>query len=70
MATKKKAATKKPAAKKEPKPIDVGSTVRLKSGGHLMTVEAMSADQAVCVWVDDRKQVQHATFKLPTLTIK
>jgi uncharacterized protein YodC (DUF2158 family) len=46
--------------------FSVGDTVRLKSGGPTMTVEAVDHHEGVnmvhCVWFDDKKQLQRQTF--------
>lgn len=44
----------------------VGDTVQLKSGGEVMTVEAVSAKDVDCVWSQDKK-VERATFVAATL---
>lgn len=36
-------------------PISQGSVVQLKSGGEWMTVERISGNDAVCVWMDGKK---------------
>ena len=48
--------------------FSVGDTVRLKSGGPTMTVEAVDHHEGVntvhCVWFDDKKQLQRQTFPM------
>lgn len=40
-----------------------GETVRLKSGGPLMTVEAVEYEDAVgCTWFDDKQKRQSGNF--------
>jgi uncharacterized protein YodC (DUF2158 family) len=39
-----------------------GDLVRLRSGGPLMTVDAVSGDQVECVWTGDNGQTDDATF--------
>lgn len=51
-------------------PIEVGSVVRLKSGGDWMTVEAMSEASADCVWFDNKHQLQRNTFAKALLNNK
>ncbi len=38
--------------------IEIGSVVRLKSGGPLMTVDSVAGDHIRCVWHDDAKHLQ------------
>jgi uncharacterized protein YodC (DUF2158 family) len=49
--------------------IEAGSTVRLKSGGPLMTVDSINGDEAWCEWFDDKKQPQARSFKLHVLAL-
>jgi len=46
----------------------VGEVVKLKSGGHEMTVQEVNADEVVCVW-SDGKQVRSKAFN-PSLFSK
>ncbi|WP_440532077.1 DUF2158 domain-containing protein [Variovorax sp. YR566] len=46
--------------------IKAGDTVKLKSGGVIMTVESVSDDEAYCVWQDGAKSVSH-TYNLVVL---
>lgn len=53
--------------------IKVGKTVRLKSGGPLMTVEEILAGEAgeveaSCVWFD-KNEAQNMHFKLSSLEV-
>lgn len=46
----------------------VGDTVRLKSGGPLMTVSvAQHDDDTWCTWFDERGKREEATFNAATL---
>jgi uncharacterized protein YodC (DUF2158 family) len=50
--------------------IKKGDTVRLKSGGPLMTVEdATYSDSVRCIWFDDKKQRQREEFDAETLKL-
>ncbi len=40
-----------------------GDTVRLKSGGPLMTVNAVEDDDVHASWFDDKSVLKHSTFK-------
>jgi uncharacterized protein YodC (DUF2158 family) len=44
----------------------IGDTVQLKSGGEVMTVEALSGSDVDCVWSQDKK-VERGTFVAATL---
>jgi uncharacterized protein YodC (DUF2158 family) len=47
--------------------IKVGDTVRLRSGGPIMTVEALDVDeQVICTWFEGTKK-KHDRFALATL---
>jgi uncharacterized protein YodC (DUF2158 family) len=63
-ATKPKAAA---AAAEPPKParrrLKVGNTVRLKSGGHYMSVTAVCQDGSIrCAWFGSNQKTQRAAF--------
>jgi uncharacterized protein YodC (DUF2158 family) len=45
----------------------IGEVVKLKSGGHEMTVQEITEDSAKCIW-SDRKRVKSESFH-PTLLI-
>lgn len=53
--------------------IVVGWTVRLKSGGPLMTVEGVETEktelQARCVWFDNQNQPQEAVYAFSSLMV-
>lgn len=38
-------------------PLKAGDTVRLKSGGPLMTISVISAATVFCVWFDGKKKM-------------
>jgi uncharacterized protein YodC (DUF2158 family) len=40
----------------------IGDVVQLKSGGPLMTVEAVSEDNVTCVWNDKEDQILTQTY--------
>jgi uncharacterized protein YodC (DUF2158 family) len=40
----------------------VGDTVQLKSGGPIMTVEALLGVDIFCAWFDEQKQLQREEF--------
>jgi uncharacterized protein YodC (DUF2158 family) len=45
-----------------------GDTVRLKSGGPLMTVKVkQSSDELYCEWFDDKKNLQGRAFAVSSL---
>lgn len=44
-----------------------GDKVRLKSGGPVMTVRAMSQNLVYSVWFDDHQQLQSGTFAISEL---
>ena len=48
--------------------FEAGQTVRLKSGGPLMTIESINnGEEAWCEWFDDKSQPQARSFKLHVL---
>ena len=53
--------------------IVVGRTVRLKSGGPIMTVENVETEktelQARCVWFDDRNQPREGIYAFSSLVV-
>jgi uncharacterized protein YodC (DUF2158 family) len=53
--------------------IVVGKTVRLKSGGPLMTVEAVESEkielQARCIWFDEQNQPHEAVYAFSSLVV-
>ena len=44
-----------------------GDLVRLRSGGPLMTIDAVSDDQVECVWTGENGQTDDATFPAKVL---
>lgn len=46
----------------EQKQWEVGDVVQLKSGGPQMTVERIWEEDVECVWFDDKRVIQRATF--------
>lgn len=54
--------------------IQVGSVVKLKSGGLLMTVDKIfkdtaGIDSATCVWFDSSESLKNGVFKFHVLKI-
>lgn len=53
--------------------IVVGRTVRLRSGGPLMTVKSIDSQtlelKAACVWFDEQNQPQEASYPLGALVL-
>lgn len=49
--------------------IKVGDTVRLNSGGPVMTIQRQDYVHAECVWFDNEYRVKTAVFPLGTLTL-
>ncbi|MBF0169404.1 MAG: DUF2158 domain-containing protein [Alphaproteobacteria bacterium] len=49
--------------------FSVGDTVRLKSGGPVMTIEKMENDRIFCVWFDSKNELQRNGFHAPTLEL-
>jgi uncharacterized protein YodC (DUF2158 family) len=47
--------------------IEIGDTVKLKSGGPFMTVSSISGDFVSCEWFDMHNQAQTKSFRLITL---
>ena len=48
--------------------LSVGSTVILKSGGPIMTVNHLrDGNEVTCVWFKDGKDLQNGVFKIETL---
>ena len=47
--------------------FEPGDTVRLKSGGPLMTIKTTTNDDAWCEWFDDKKMPQGKEFSLHML---
>lgn len=43
--------------------FEVGQTVRLKSGGPLMTINSINGDEIWCEWFNDKNQPQARAFK-------
>ncbi|WP_035973773.1 DUF2158 domain-containing protein [Bradyrhizobium sp. WSM471] len=50
--------------------IELGSVVRLKSGGPLMTVDSMAGDHVRCVWHDEAKQLQMQPILRSSLVVE
>lgn len=48
--------------------IEIGSVVRLNSGGPEMMVAEIDVDGATCVWGDDDEVLWCETFNLATIT--
>lgn len=44
--------------------LKVGDTVRLKSGGPLMTIQWCNAEECKCQWFDDKHKLQVGAFKV------
>ena len=44
-----------------------GDTVKLKSGGPLMSVVSVNSNEAWCEWFDDKKQSQGRNFNVAIL---
>lgn len=47
--------------------FSAGDTVRLNSGGPLMTVESVDDNRCKCTWFDDKNKLQTASFAAPLL---
>ncbi len=47
--------------------LQPGDTVRLKSGGPLMTVDSINGEDVWCEWFDEKKNPQSKSFRLHTL---
>ena len=47
--------------------FNIGDTVRLKSGGPLMTIESEINGRFWCSWFDEKKQFKKETFPPETL---
>lgn len=47
--------------------IKKGDTVRLKSGGPLMTVQSIADNEASCTWFDDKNNRKEGIFDPATL---
>ena len=54
------------------KPMKIGDTVRLKSGGTTMSVDAFGkGDRVVCVWFEHRgDKVHRASFAKAALVVE
>jgi uncharacterized protein YodC (DUF2158 family) len=48
-------------------PLQRGDLVRLRSGGPLMTVDAVKDDVVDCIWTDPNGQTDQATFLVKVL---
>jgi uncharacterized protein YodC (DUF2158 family) len=48
-------------------PLQRGDLVRLRSGGPLMTVDAVKGDVVDCIWTDPNGQTDQATFAVKVL---
>ncbi len=46
-----------------------GQTVRLKSGGPLMTIDSINGEEATCEWFDSKQEIQIRTFNLHVLEL-
>ena len=50
--------------------MNIGTRVRLKSGGPLMTINEIENDGfVVCVWFDSAGNIQYAKFKTAVLLV-
>ncbi len=49
--------------------IEVGTVVRLKSGGPKMTVQWIEDDMAGCVWFDSKGAQQAGNYPIATLEV-
>ena len=47
-------------------PLKAGETVRVKSGGPVMTIKVIEGDEAICTWFDGTKK-KESRFRLVTL---
>jgi uncharacterized protein YodC (DUF2158 family) len=51
----------------KPESFSQGDTVRLKSGGPVMTVQVRSLSLCYCVWLDDKSARKESVFEMDTL---